>query len=269
MERVDVVYTLAPFSKHGDDWELRYSLRSLAQQDWVGEIYMVGHCPSWATDVWFVPCGDPWPAVKDANIIYKVLTACQVSELSSQFVINSDDHYILKPIPLEGLGPWLENPSQLPESYRKMKRSTWHRRLVETMNWCRKIRRPEWVTECHIPYLVSKKLYQEKMGPAPYARGNGLWSHFYYCAVLDLKDAPKLEPLGMTVRLKDAVTRPELDKLTRKAVFFNHNNKGLSPAVKTWMEERFPDPSPWEVSEVGKRVRRVRNRSTQEQVSRV
>lgn len=243
MSKVDVVYTVADMSLRRDDWELRYSLRSLAAQKWVRNVYIIGHKPKWATGVIHVPCNDPLKP-KDANIIRKVLLACEQPGITRRFVINSDDHYILRPIELAELGPWLENPCQLRESQERYRSSMWCRRLVDTVNWCRTKHLPQWVFECHIPYLVDRKRYQEIMAEIPWNIGNGLVTHVYYNLALDAE--PPREEKTMTVRIKRPLHRDRLKELTARATFFNHNNTGLCPPVKAYLEALFPAKSRWE-----------------------
>jgi hypothetical protein len=244
MGKVDVVYTLADLSKDGDDFELRLSLRSLARQSWVRNVYLVGHAPDWVRNVVHTPCPDPYAKAKDANIINKILYACTFPEISENFVVNSDDHYILHPISLAGLGPWLENPSQYREALRLQSRSSWYHRLVETVALCKD---KGWVTdsiECHIPYLVNKRRYQDLFATLPWGQGNGVLTHIYFMATLS--EPPKNPGPKMVLRLKEDVDYPTLQRLTQGRTFFNHDNTGLSPGVKSWLEKLFPDPSKWE-----------------------
>ena len=239
MNRVDVVYTLAHRSKARDDWELRYSLRSLAAQDWVREVYIVGHAPSWARCA-HIPCDDPYTP-KDANIIAKVLRACALDEISDTFVVNSDDHYLLSPIPLVELGPWLEDPPGI-ETYRqRIGQSLWCRRLVRTLEWCAERGLPQWVFESHIPYVVDKAAYPEVMDLAPWAQGNGLVTHVYYNVALTERPEPSG---GRALGLRHP--RRDVTRLVAGRTFLNHNDTALTPALKTFLEQRFPVPSPWE-----------------------
>ena len=115
---MDVVYTIGNFGKHGDGFELRYSLRSIEEQDWVRNIYILGNCPDFLKNVKHIPCPDHYRKSKDANIINKVLMACSY-DVSDDFIVNSDDHYILKKIDREELGPWLENSNVKEQALKK------------------------------------------------------------------------------------------------------------------------------------------------------
>jgi len=241
--KVDVVYPLAPLSKNGEDWELRYSLRSLAAQPWVGTVFLVGHRPDWAQNIVHVPCDDPHKS-KDANIIRKILYACRIPELSSQFVINSDDHYIMKILRLMDLGPWLEHPSSLKDAYLKQAVSRWYIRLIKTVDYCNRRGFPQWVFESHIPYMVEKDRYIKTMLNIPFDKGIGLMTHVYYNLTLDIKPLKTIP--GSVVRLKSEKTYDEIKEMMKYCMFLNHNDTGLSDGLKQILSERFPEPSPWE-----------------------
>lgn len=242
MNKVDVVYTVAHRSKARDDWELRYSLRSLAAQEWVRDVYLIGHKPVWARCA-HIPCGDPYTP-KDANIIAKILTACAIGEISEQFVVNSDDHYVLRPIALAELGPWLDDPPGLEWYRERVRQSLWCRRLISTLAWCAAHSLPQWVFESHIPYVVDKAVYPEVMRIAPWDQGNGLVTHVYYNVAL----AEQPQPCAGRAMAIRAPYR-DLARLSHAAAgktFLNHNDTGLDIALRGYLERLFPDPSPWE-----------------------
>ena len=243
--KVDVVYPLMDTSKWRDDWELRYSLRSLAEQSWVGKIWLMGHCPKWAVNVLHIPVGDPVTNVKDANIIYKVLRACSFDELTEQFVINSDDHYILRPVELEELGPWLDNNP--PTFSNKGPSSLWLRRQADTLKWLVKQGYPDWLFNSHLPYLVKKHAYQEAMRILPWKRMNGVQTHAYYNVTLDPDEPPQAAPSLLSIHHRVTITPEQMAEGTEGRTFYNHDNGGLCPAVKDWLERRFPTPSKWEI----------------------
>jgi len=241
--RVDIVYPLANQSKDKDDWELRYSLRSLAAQDWVGNIYLVGYKPNWTIGVTHVPMGDPCRA-KDANIIRKILAVCNMPGVSNNLVINSDDQYVMRKIDLKDLGPWAEDPHNLKHLDVKRLASRWWQRVVDTMDCCTRVKRPQWVFEAHIPYLIDVQAYKKHMTKLPWNIGNGLTTHIYFNMVG--VQAPAQPPKGFVFRNGHQEDTDALQKLAG-CTFFNHNNTGLTYAIKDWMAQRFPAPSPWEV----------------------
>ena len=240
---MDVVYTIGNFGKHGDGFELRYSLRSLEEQDWVRNIYILGNCPDFLKNVKHIPCPDHYRKSKDANIINKVLMACSY-DVSDDFIVNSDDHYILKKIDREELGPWLENSNVKEQALKKRFSSTWALRLIETENWCKKNGYHGGIFQSHIPYVVNKRRYQRIMCSVPWAQDNGLLTHVYQ--MIECPEA-ETEPEGFTVRIHEQLTNIKtVDSMLKKATFLNHNDNGFSNALKDWLIQRFPKKSKWE-----------------------
>ena len=113
--KLDVVYPLAAMAKGPDDFELRYSLRSLEPQSWVGTVFIIGHKPAWLKNAVHIPFADQWNLnFKDKNIIKKMLRACTDERISDPFIANSDDQYWLKITePRDMLIPPRENPPQM------------------------------------------------------------------------------------------------------------------------------------------------------------
>jgi hypothetical protein len=236
--KVDVVYPLAAQSKGRKDFELRYSLRSLAAQDWVRDIYLVGYKPVWVKGVKHIECPDPYVA-KDANIINKILLAASQPGISQGFVVNSDDQYIMRPIALSELGPWCD-PGSLPHAKSRLRHSRWCERLVGTVAYCKANGLPTFVLDSHIPYLIGKDSYREAFSRVAWGRGNGFTTHLYFN--LTLTESPPDIPHGLSVH----ATAPMATIPDPVPAFFNHNDNGLSQRAQRWLESVFPDPSPWE-----------------------
>ena len=57
----------------------------------------------------------------------------------------------------------------------------------------------------------------------------------------------EIEPEGFTVRIHEQLTNIKtVDSMLRKATFLNHNDHGLSNALKDWLVQKFPTKSKWE-----------------------
>ena len=244
-EKYDIVYPL--MERPGeDDFELRYSLRSIDQLPWVGDLYLIGHAPEWIKDAAFIRCPDPYYRCKDANIINKILRACCEKSVSEKFIVNSDDQYVLKPINPEDLGPWLENPPLLPQAQKKRFASRWAMRIVETAGWLTAHGFPERIFQSHIPYAVEKEKYPHIMSWVPWGQDNGFHTHIYQ-GIRHAKDNIKPEPNGLTVRFKGPVaTSKEIDTMLMRATFFNFGDQALNQPLRDWLMKRFPEPSRWE-----------------------
>lgn len=245
MIQYDIVYPLTE-RPNQDDFELRYSLRSIDKLPWIRDLYLIGHQPSWIKDAVHVHCPDPYIRCKDANIINKILRACAEKSISDSFIVNSDDQYILKDIQPDAMGPWLENPPLLPQAHKKRYASRWALRIVETVNWLKAHGMPERVFQSHIPYVVDKDKYPAIMTWVPWGQDNGFITHIYQgIRYASVKVNP--EPNNLTVRFKGPVTtKNEINNLLRNATFFNFGDQGLNPPLREWLQEKFPNKSRWE-----------------------
>lgn len=92
---IDVVIPLG--SSHNDNWELRYSLRSMCQHFPHRDLYIIGKRPTWLQNAVHIPQMDG--ALKNLNIANKVLTACLQPGLSEDFLFKADDIFFTAPLP--------------------------------------------------------------------------------------------------------------------------------------------------------------------------
>ena len=82
------------------------------------------------------------------------------------------------------------------------------------------------------------------MCSVPWAQDNGLLTHVYQ--MIECPEA-EIEPEGFTVRINEQLTNINtVDSMLKKATFLNHNDHGLSNALKDWLIQRFPKKSKWE-----------------------
>jgi hypothetical protein len=239
----DVVYTIGPYSKN-NDLELRYSLRSLCIQPWVGKVFIVGYKPAWVKNVHHIPCGDPYKKSKDANIINKILLAASNPELSQRFVVNSDDQYFLKPVTGYELGPFLESDTGLAAYRIKAGANTWNRRVLESVHYCKMIGRTDAIVQSHKPYIVNKNSYFKAMSQIPWGNGNGFFTHVYF-NLIHSGPFPK-DPGNIVRRYKNPYDYKFIKADLENFSFLNHNDGGLSEGLEKYLSEKFKDASPWE-----------------------
>ena len=103
-----IVYPLGSGSKH-DNWELRWSLRSLerhAQCD-VEPIVVGERIPKWFTGKSLVV--KDTPKKKERNIMAKIFAAIEHKLVTGEFQISADDHFWNKPVNLEELPIYLRS----------------------------------------------------------------------------------------------------------------------------------------------------------------
>jgi hypothetical protein len=129
----DVVYVIGNGSQV-DDLELRLSLRSVEKFcPWVRNVFIVGKKPKWlSNEAIHIEERDPYGHFKDANIIHKILRACNDPRVSDDFMFCSDDQLVTREVSFEDLSPhWLREWSEEDASW--YDRSPWHKNLKETL----------------------------------------------------------------------------------------------------------------------------------------
>jgi hypothetical protein len=244
-------------SKSRDDFELRYSLRSLNEQSWVGKVFIVGHWPQWIKNAHHISFGDQWNLdFKDKNIIKKMLRACTDDRVSDPFVANSDDQYWMRPIqPEDMLIPPRENPAQMDidrvhrmGNPNRLFRNRWVKRQFETVKFLREKGKCEICFDGHVPYLIHKKKYLRTMAEIPWEMGDGFlivvyqgWNFNDDCNGFKIESRD-----GVLVRIKADLIPKVIEEKTKTALFLNHNNKALTIGMREFLTKRFPNPSRWE-----------------------
>lgn len=94
---MDIMYVVGTKSE-ADNIELRCSLRSIAKNGInLGNVYVVGYDPGFLSDeVVFIPHKDTHD-LKAANILDCINYAAMNSDISTEFLYSSDDHFYIKP----------------------------------------------------------------------------------------------------------------------------------------------------------------------------
>ena len=252
-KKIDVVYPLSNMSKGHEDFELRYSLRSLNPQPWAGNVFVVGHRPAWLKNAHHIPCSEQWTLnFKDKNIIKKMLRACADVRISDPFIANSDDQYWIREIgPDEMRVPPREFPAQMdrPRPGRVFG-NLWVKRQADTVKFLQDHKKSTIRFEGHVPYLIEKSAYLKTMAEIPWEMGNGFLIVVYQGWNFHSDNGFKIEDRdGVLLRIKKDMSHREIEELTQKAtkaLFLNHNNSGFGVGMREYLKKTFPNPSRWE-----------------------
>ncbi len=239
---MDVVYPIAG-GRHGkkvlgSKWgnnELRYSLRSLEQYfTSIARVFVVGHKPDWLTNVIHLPAEDKHKRNKDANLIDKVLLACN-SGVSSTFLRLSDDQCLLKP--WDGMNIWHMGDAAV------HRRGKWWRRMQDTCMHLHTCGRTTFFYDVHAPAPVDRESFVRVVEGADYKTPPGMCINTLYFNSIDI---PRVKMNGE----KAAFHRPRGIKRIRNGVkgklFLGYSEAGTNDAMKAFLEEKFPEPSSFE-----------------------
>ncbi|AVR77323.1 hypothetical protein SEA_SAMSCHEPPERS_4 [Mycobacterium phage SamScheppers] len=90
---MDVIYPVRPGDKND---ELRYSLRSLAENFPHDRVVIVGYMPPWVRNVEYIE-GNKGPSTH-ANVYNNIRLAVERDDLSDRVVIFNDDFFVTEPV---------------------------------------------------------------------------------------------------------------------------------------------------------------------------
>ena len=168
---MDVVY---PYRK--SRWcELKYSLRSLKHID-CDNVYIIGELPEYINErkVKFIP-QEKKRGRNTYDVVEKLLTMCDVDELSEDFILMNDDFYFLCDQKIEQLdfGLLSDHISRRKnDGYKKTLKIT-YQKLRE---WFPPIKIKSY--EVHYPIILNKKKFK-KVFSNGYHKDNVVWRSIY------------------------------------------------------------------------------------------
>jgi hypothetical protein len=173
---VDIIIPLNNRSQQ-KNIELRYCLRSIEKYlSGVGNIFIVGYCPEWATGVIHLPFEeDPRNRFRDRNIMLKMAAACKDERVSDNFLMVHDDHFLLSDyevgaFPYYHMGPMNEGHGQYGETKQNTKSLL---SFTESFN----------NYDCHCPILFNKQLFMRSVALADWSKWYGYCLKTLYCVM--------------------------------------------------------------------------------------
>lgn len=238
---IDVVYPLGTGS-HSDNFELRYSLRSLeANLIDLRNVYIVGNMPDWCKNIFCIHADDPYKNNKSANIISKILLACSCPTVTSEFIRMSDDNYLLKPTYSHQMTPVYNWDMG---KYKKWEEDNkWHKLLIRTMQHLLASNQTVYNYETHIPMPVDKRLFMETMLMTDFGAEPGyVTNSIYYNTIIFPENHTKIDSSIRAVFM-DMETP---FKITDKHQYLCHNDLGMSFDLMNYLKAKFPNPSKYE-----------------------
>jgi uncharacterized HAD superfamily protein/hypoxanthine phosphoribosyltransferase len=239
---VDVVYPLGTGSKWQDN-ELRYSLRSLEKFfPNLGRVFIVGHKPAWLTGVIHIPFADSFRKNKDANLISKVLAACEhPAGLTAKFLRLSDDQLFLKMVRFEEMAPL--HLGNLVGRNEKFWSGGWKRKLRTTRDHLQANGFGAIHFDAHAPAPYDRESFVRVMAEHPWRETPMTIGTLYFNAAR----IPGRKNKGQKATLEHSLNDTEAIRARlADASFFGYSDAGLTPALKSFLAESFPEPSKFE-----------------------
>jgi hypothetical protein len=239
---MDAMFYLGNGSR-SKNWELRYTLRAL-QRNFLDleRVFVCGVKPQWLTEAIHIAVPDSFRHSKDANLITKVLAACDAG-ISAQFLRSADDEMLLLPCHADALLPY--HIGDLLTRRKGFWSNAWKERLRLTAEYLTKNNFPALHYDSHIPKIIDRERFKQIMAASPFQRGKGFTIDTLYFNQLGLVNPPKMTGQKITFERPGGNIEQLRVKITGKQ-YMGYNDAGLTAALKQWMQETYPEPSRFE-----------------------
>jgi len=231
---MDAVYVC----RSGQNFELRFSLRSLARFVPHDQVHIVGGWPPWVDGTAVQLHDRPAAATKYATTTAHLRYACERPDISDPFMLWNDDFYALSPMGDVGEACGLHRGplEQVVSRYRAMK-GAWADGLRATAaHLARLLPGPLWCYELHVPLVVHKAHMLHAISIAE---------------TLGVAAPHKRTLYGNLARLGGREVRDW--KVTRANQqlppdgWCSSDDAGFPAAVAPVLKRLLPDPSPYEI----------------------
>lgn len=226
---MDVFYPLrAGASKH-QEFELRYSLRSI-------ETHLKGfdrvfisttNLPDWLTNVVHLPIADNLLRDADYNIMRKVYQADGISE---NFLFFNDDHFLLQDYEITTFPNYYHSTLELYCNKRGL--DTYGRKAQNTLKYCTEHNYKTLFFDIHYPIIYNLSKFREVMDAVPWSDKKSFLVKSVYGNSVGLQGSYIHDGKGTNVNLK-------------LPVFSTYPH--MKPSLLTWLQSRFPNKSKFEL----------------------
>ncbi len=225
---MDIMYPIGNGSKYGD-LELKYSLRSVDKfLSGYDRVFIVGNLPKFINPdtVIHLPKGDGLN--KQHNIYLKIKTAID-NGISENFMFWNDDHFLLQPLQADRLPYYYDNTL---EYWVNKSRGRYKGAIMNTPNGL--------YFDVHTPIIYNGHKFLNTVGKLDWSKEYVIKSA--YC---NLNKIDKIERIN-DIKIAGERTVEQLKAIIHKKMFFSIDPYGMYPAMRTLLNELYPDKSKYE-----------------------
>jgi hypothetical protein len=160
---ISVVIPLGTSSIWGEDEELKHCLRSVEKHlIGVGEVFIVGVLPKWATNVIHIAAKDEVGVQnRSKNIFNKIMLAVADNRVTDDFLFMNDDHF-LKHDFVANEFPYHYREHDMIETVNRIKKLEWWKSLVtNTRDYLIANGKPVKMFDTHCPIVFNRNKFRE------------------------------------------------------------------------------------------------------------
>lgn len=232
---------VVPLGKSKTDYlDLRYALRSIEKFTTIDKVYLIGEKPSWIQNI--IHYGYPdikGEAWKERSIYQKTALACQIPEVSDNFLFSNDDIVLLKEIDVENY-PYYSKGT----CYQSMlkNKSTYRATMNHTRKVLAELGLEDFNADGHCPIIFNKEKFltsfTDRMWDIPYGYG----MKTIYCA----KNNKELIPMA-DKKFSSKITKEDVKLYSQDRHVISFTDAALKTGVREYLEELLPNKSKYEI----------------------
>ncbi len=237
------------------DQELKFSLRSFDKYfTELGDVWVFGHLPT-SIDPAKVHHVKEQPMVTPGIFTQsgvRRLALHDHPELGEKLIIASDDHYLLKPVTYRDFGPYaLQDMSKI----ETRGRSDWQMKIWRTYDLLVHMGYPTINYESHTPMRIEREKYLQMASLFLNIEKAARHDYESYCVTTAywniINDQSEQPRSGQDHRIGfSAINRTrrksKILQLIKDKTFLFHNDRGLTRALKSVIQDLFPKKSRFE-----------------------
>lgn len=242
---MDALYVLGTGSKW-NDFELQYSLRSLEKHvSGIDRVFIVGNPPKWKHQNLICHEVEEPKNNREHNIAFKILWACENTDISHDFLFVNDDHFFLQDI--EAAKYPFYHIGLLQRAIDGGRHNSHYRRSIQnTIDTITELYpHPTLINfDCHYPIIYNKFVFRCLKPAWDISAGlnHGLLIKSMYCNFL----GRNIQVMPTHDCKIDEFTR-NLENLVSDWPLLSVGDRGLKDCVGPFLQKRFPEKSKYEV----------------------
>lgn len=228
--------------------ELRYSLRSIEKNGInVGRIYIAGYCPSYIRKdmVTFIEQPNVLAGYKHNNILNCIRQAVLMSNISTEFLLSSDDHFYVRPTDFNSYPYFCKGTLQETIENQSDKTANYSRSIQHTLSFLKSKRLPTYNFSFHGNTHFNRAKFEAIM-PLVEEAMKSEYGVEPSCLMLNSMFADPKYTFRFTERLdlKLGNLQKEIVDTTREVVSMSDYNYQV--CGKQWLRKMFPNPCKYE-----------------------
>ena len=233
-ELIDVVIPLGKGSTSANN-ELRFCLRSIEQYlEGYRNIWIIGQKPKFLKNVNHISHEEYHP--KSNNIYDKIKRACNMGEISDNFILFNDDYFLVEKVDAPTY-PNYYSDDALKEVLNRPKPDPYRTLVEDTMQ---QVKPSMKYADIHCPIVINKKAFLSQ----PYKRNteHGLLVKSTYLHWSGLPTVKRQDPI-----LRKPHTKQQIEDMILSTDMISIHDEAINNDFIEWIEGKFPYHSKYEV----------------------